>query len=145
MKWKVLNEVNKEKWSLEEITKLLLENRGVKTKKERDDFFYPRDPIKLLLKELEIGKKEIDEAVKRIKEAIKNKEEILIYGDYDVDGVAATAILWERLYEMGAKVMPYIPDRISEGYGLNVKTAKRLAKEKKNLGLVITVDNGIAA
>jgi len=80
--------------------------------------------------------------------AIKNKEKIVIYGDYDVDGISGTAILWETLNLLGAKVMPYIPHRIGEGYGLSIRGIENIKNQKSNLkdtGLIITVDNGIVA
>jgi single-stranded-DNA-specific exonuclease len=81
-------------------------------------------------------------AVSRIKKAIKNKEKILIYGDYDVDGISATSILWDFLYnKMHANAFPFIPSRFTEGYGLNGDKLKEFAKE--GYTLVITVDCGI--
>lgn len=87
--------------------------------------------------------KGMKEAVERIRQAINRKEKILIYGDYDCDGVTSTTLLTYVLEELGAKFDYYIPDRFSEGYGLNGK-ALELAKQK-GVQLVITVDNGIAA
>ncbi|OGM05821.1 single-stranded-DNA-specific exonuclease RecJ, partial [Candidatus Woesebacteria bacterium GWB1_43_5] len=67
------------------------------------------------------------------------------YGDYDADGICATAVLWEALYALGADITPYIPERFSEGYGLNAKSVQSLKLKTKNLKLIITVDNGIVA
>ena len=92
------------------------------------------DPF--LIKDMEI-------AVERINRAIDNFEKICIYGDYDADGVTSTAILYSYLESLSAYVMYYIPDRLSEGYGLN-KNAIDLLKEK-GVDLIITVDNGISA
>ncbi|NDJ85331.1 MAG: single-stranded-DNA-specific exonuclease RecJ [Chloroflexi bacterium] len=80
-------------------------------------------------------------AVARIRNAIKSKERIIVYGDFDADGVTSTALLVETLEALGAKVAPYIPDRIDEGYGLNIPALEQLAQE--GVGLIITVDCGI--
>lgn len=80
-------------------------------------------------------------AVNRIQHAIKNDEPIAIYGDYDVDGVTATALLVESLKKLGANVRGYIPNRFEEGYGLNNNALDELKAE--GVKLVITVDCGI--
>lgn len=82
-------------------------------------------------------------AVERINKAIDNFEKICIYGDYDADGVTSTAVLFSYLESISAYVMYYIPERESEGYGLN-NNAIDLLKEKE-IELIITVDNGISA
>jgi single-stranded-DNA-specific exonuclease len=81
------------------------------------------------------------EAVERIQFAIKNLESIAIYGDYDADGVTATALLVSALQRAGADVSGYIPNRFDEGYGLNVEALKSLQDQGKQL--VITVDCGM--
>lgn len=131
--------------SPEKIVKILLENRGIKTKREKEEFFNPRHPQEFVPKELGINPQQLNLAVSRIKQAIKSKEKIIIYGDYDVDGICATAVLWETLYSLGANALPYIPDRFSEGYGLNEESIKKLKQDDPNLGLIITVDHGIVA
>jgi single-stranded-DNA-specific exonuclease len=85
----------------------------------------------------------ITPAVQRIKQAVCKKEKITIYGDYDVDGITATAILWQLLTIFGAQVDYYIPHRIEEGYGLNTDAIDQIAKNGTNL--LITVDCGITA
>jgi len=80
-------------------------------------------------------------AVARIREAIRAGEHIVVYGDFDADGVSATALLTLALRHLGAEVTPYIPDRVDEGYGLNVDSLGRLAKSGARL--VVTVDCGI--
>lgn len=80
------------------------------------------------------------QAVTRIEQAIKNGEKITVFGDYDVDGVSATAIMFRTLSDLGASVDTYIPKR-SEGYGLNSSALQDLAKKGTNL--LITVDTGI--
>ena len=129
----------------EDIVDILLENRGLKTKKEREEFFNPRDPEKLALKELKISRSQVEKAIKRIKSAKNNKEKIIVYGDYDADGVCATAIMWEALHYLECDVMPFLPDRFSEGYGLSAETVKKLKIKNQELKIIITVDNGIVA
>ncbi len=85
----------------------------------------------------------VTDAVKRIREAIENGEKISIYGDYDVDGITSTAILWHLLKMLDANVDYYIPHRIDEGYGLNVEAVRQLADGGTNL--MVTVDCGITA
>ncbi len=83
----------------------------------------------------------MDQAVGRILEAVEAREPIVIYGDYDVDGVTAAALLVTYLKDRGAKVRPYIPNRFDEGYGLNLEALAAIQKE--GAGLVVTVDCGI--
>jgi single-stranded-DNA-specific exonuclease len=85
--------------------------------------------------------KDMERAVTRIAQALKNSEKIVIYGDYDVDGITGTAILCNFLEELGGDCSYFIPEREREGYGLNLE-AIRLLKEK-GTGLLITVDCGI--
>lgn len=86
---------------------------------------------------------DMDKAVLRIKQAIDRHERILIYGDYDVDGISSVAALYLYLHEQGADVCYYIPERLSEGYGLNTTAIDKFAAAK--IGLIITVDTGITA
>lgn len=145
-KWEIINKKrptgNRSK--AEEIVKILLENRGIKTKKEIEDFLNPKLEA-INAESVGIERAQLTKAIARIKLAIKNKEQIVVFGDYDVDGVMGSAILWEKLNSMGAKVMPYIPHRIDEGYGLSVKGIENLLSKIKNCKLIITVDNGIVA
>ncbi len=83
------------------------------------------------------------QAVKRIKDAIAREDKITIYGDYDVDGVTGSALLFLVLREMGADVSCYIPDRMTEGYGLNAPALDRIRDTGSRL--VISVDCGISA
>jgi single-stranded-DNA-specific exonuclease len=83
----------------------------------------------------------IDSAVRRVKQAIQNKENISIYGDYDVDGITGVAILWQLLTLLGAQADYYIPHRIDEGYGLNKEAVHQLAKDGSKV--LITVDCGV--
>jgi len=116
----------------------LLYNRGFKTQQQIDEFFNPdfqedfHSPFLL---------KGMKKAVKRILEAIKKQENIVIYGDFDADGVCASAILFLTFRALKVKNFDiYIPDRAKEGHGLNKQAIKELAKAKANL--IITVDCG---
>lgn len=86
----------------------------------------------------------LDLAVQQIHAAINQSQKIIVFGDYDVDGISATTILWETLHELGADVIPYIPHREKEGYGLS-RTALDHVIETYHPNLIITVDNGISA
>jgi len=116
----------------------LMWHRGVRTVAEAKDFTRARDPANdaLLLPD-------IAPALDRIVRAIEAGELIAIYGDFDVDGVTAAAILIEAFGEAGAKVIPYIPDRFSEGYGLNREALSEL--RGRGVDLVITADCGITS
>jgi len=83
----------------------------------------------------------VNEAVTRIRQAIANGESIAVYGDFDADGVTATALLTQTLEAIGAQVQPYIPHRVDEGYGLHAEALKKLAQQ--GVQLLITVDCGI--
>ena len=87
--------------------------------------------------------KDMDKAAARILKAVDAGEAIVIFGDYDVDGVTATALLFEHLRGMGASVRCKLPSRDEEGYGLTVPIVESLAE--KGFKLIITVDNGISA
>lgn len=87
--------------------------------------------------------KDMDKAVARIRRAVETEEPIVIFGDYDVDGVSATAILYEYLTSLGAKVRCKLPSRDGGGYGISREVLQSLAD--KGYTLVVTVDNGISA
>jgi len=147
MNWTVLKKpkTDEKKLKAEEIVEILLQNRGLKTKKQIEEFLDPVSPFDFTPKQLGISPKELTKAVKRIKKAIESKEEMIVWGDYDVDGLTGTAILWEVIYNLGGKIMPYIPDRITEGYGLNKKSLKKLKVKSEKLKVIVTVDHGIVA
>ena len=163
-RWKTVNKlkVKSEKFKVDEVIDILLKNRGLKTKREIDEFLNPKLE-NIITKHVGIDNKQLQKAIGRMQKAIKNKEKIVVFGDYDVDGICGTAILWETLNSLGAKAMPYIPHRIEEGYGLSIKgiqnvilnlfqdlkhdskkMLKRVQHDKKKK-LIITVDNGIVA
>src|SRR3954453_13715027 len=82
-------------------------------------------------------------AAERINSAIKAREKIFIYGDYDVDGITATAILWHAITLLGGQVDYYIPKRLEEGYGLNSEALRQIADAGAKL--IVSVDCGITA
>lgn len=86
--------------------------------------------------------KDMDKALIRVKQALKNKERIMIFGDYDVDGISSTAILFLGLKKLGAEVSYRLPHRVNDGYGLNKKFIQEC--QKIGVNLIITVDCGIA-
>lgn len=117
----------------------LLVQRGVKTPEEARYFLHAgltdlQDPFSL---------NGLEFATDRIKQAVAAKEKIVIYGDYDVDGICSIVILKQCLEMLGATVDYYVPDRFSEGYGLNVQAVEHLADSGCNL--LITVDCGITS
>jgi single-stranded-DNA-specific exonuclease len=121
------------------IIRQILFNRGIATQLQAENFINAKlppdtDPYNLLT---------MAEAVDRVLQGIENNESIAIYGDYDVDGVSATALLTQSLKLAGAQVESYIPDRFEEGYGLNPEAIKYL--KDQGIQLVITVDCGIRA
>ncbi len=85
----------------------------------------------------------VDRAAQRILTAVRDDQPIVIYGDYDVDGITAAAILWHVLTSLGARVRTYVPHRIEEGYGLNCEAIKQIADDGSPL--IISVDCGITA
>jgi len=145
-KWEVIGKIKSkgEKARVEQIVDALLLNRGIPLNNKKD-FFNPKKTDKFSAQDFGIDKKDLEKAKKRIKEALNNKEKIIVYGDYDTDGVCATAIMWETLFGLDADVMPHIPNRFEEGYGINPHSVKKLKSEYTDLKLIITVDNGIVA
>lgn len=119
-----------------DVFKQILFNRGLIDSESAKQFLYPQvdafDPYLLL---------GMQQAVERLVKAIDQQESIAVYGDYDVDGVSATALLTEVLRCYGASVRPYIPNRFDEGYGVNNEALDALAAE--GVKLVVTVDCGI--
>lgn len=114
----------------------LLVQRGLDTPQRVQEYLHPdksllHDPMRM---------QNMDKAVAVIRESVARGDEIIVFGDYDVDGVTATAILLTYLRKQGAKAGFYIPDRHGEGYGLNMAAVDRIAAHAK---LLITVDCGI--
>ncbi len=85
----------------------------------------------------------MEEAADRVLKALNDREKIIIYGDYDVDGITSTSILYKFLKKAGADVDYYIPDRFNEGYGINIMAVNRMARA--GVKLIVTVDCGITA
>lgn len=118
----------------------LLVQRGIDTLDKASRFFKPRleelhDPFLM---------KDMDRAVERIEQAVKNNEKIMVYGDYDVDGTTAVALVYTFLRRLGHDNLRfYIPDRYNEGYGVSIKSIDYAAS--KGVSLVITLDCGIKA
>jgi single-stranded-DNA-specific exonuclease len=119
------------------IMRQLLFNRGYETDEAAKQYLEAQppadsDPMNML---------GVPEAVERIWQAIQKEEQIAIYGDYDADGVTATALLTDLLKKLGARVQGYIPNRFDEGYGLNTEALDTL--QAGGISLVVTVDCGI--
>ena len=118
---------------------LALQAKGLNTPKKVKDYFNTENYSFGDITEL-IGVKRSFEIIEK---AINENKKIFIYGDYDVDGVTSTVILYKSLKALGANVFYYIPNRVTDGYGLNVNAIERLIG--KGMELLITCDNGIAA
>lgn len=120
------------------IIEALLRARGIEGVEEREKFLKPKlddiqSPSYLA---------QIDRLKERIEQAIVNEERVIVYGDYDADGVTSTTLLVKTFREMGVNCQYYIPNRFTEGYGLNQDAIESFAEE--NVDLLITVDTGIA-
>lgn len=132
--WKIRNEELKTP-----LLERLLKNRGLESPEKINDFLYPdrgrdfHDPFLM---------EDMKKAVERIGVAIEKKERIMIFGDYDVDGITGSAILIRTLKKLGAEVSCRLPHRIEDGYGLRKKFIDEF--KKIDVKLVITVDNGIS-
>lgn len=136
---KEITEKISKQFKISTLTAGILANRGITDEEKikiflnptRNDFYNP-----YLLEDMEI-------AVNKIIEVIENKGKILIYGDYDVDGITSIAVLKKFLNERGIDVDYHIPNRLNEGYGLKKETLEEISK--KGYDLMITVDCGISA
>jgi len=117
----------------------VLLNRGVVEHDDCQSFLRPN--LKCLLDPALIPG--LTQGAYRVAAAIRDKRQIVIFGDYDVDGITATAILWHAIRMLGGNVRYYIPHRVEEGYGLNADAIRQLASEGAQL--VLTVDCGITA
>jgi single-stranded-DNA-specific exonuclease len=142
-KWDILHDV-KDTISTDDVIAILLKNRNLTTKEQIDNFIYPKLED-VTAGSVGIDRKELLKTIKRLEAAIDEKEKIIVYGDYDVDGITGAAILWETLHDMLGNVMPYIPHRIDEGYGLSIKGIENVLEKYPDTKLIITVDNGIVA
>ena len=145
-RWVIKEQANEELVSkLQEVLKIepalanLLAQRGITTYDEAKTFFRPElsqmhDPFLM---------KDMDKAVQRIDDAINRREKILVYGDYDVDGTTAVALVYSFLKKLYDDVDFYIPDRYKEGYGISIQSIDFAAKS--GYKLVIALDCGIKA
>ncbi len=143
-KWEFYEENNEKiieiakKHNISELLTKILVNRGIIDDKEIDTFLNPTrndfyDPYLM---------PDMEKAVERIIKAINNQEKVMIYGDYDVDGITSITVLKKFLEERGLKTGHYIPNRLEEGYGLNENAIRSIAEQKYTL--MITVDCGIS-
>lgn len=143
-KWEFYEENNEKiieiakKHNISELLTKILVNRGITDDKEIDTFLNPTrndfyDPYLM---------PDMEKAVERIIKAINNQDKVMIYGDYDVDGITSITVLKKFLEERGLKTGHYIPNRLEEGYGLNENAIRSIAKQKYTL--MITVDCGIS-
>ncbi len=117
----------------------ILALRGIYTK-EDIDLFFAEDSTSFISPFL---LSDMDKAVSRVSDALKRNQRVVIYGDYDVDGITSTSILYKYLEEIGVNISYYIPDRFEEGYGINENAIRTLKKE--GYDLLISVDTGITA
>lgn len=124
----------------EQILKLILENRGIENP---ELFINPASPASLSLQDFGY-EKEILKTISLLKTLKKQKKMIVVYTDYDADGITGGSILWETLHLLGFTVMPYVPHRQQEGYGFSIKGIDAV-KKKYDPGLIISVDHGITA
>lgn len=145
-RWDVLGATknNTDATAVEDILQIILRNRGLENEKDIANFINPKLE-NVTSTAVNIDTSQLQNTLKRLQRAIEKKEQIVIYGDYDVDGITATAILWETLHSLGASVMPYIPHRIDEGYGLSIKGIDNVLIQHPETKIIITVDNGIVA
>lgn len=128
-----------------EILLNLLKNRSIDPK-NLAEFLKPVSPQNLPIADFGVSRLQLQKAINKINLSLKNQQNILIYGDYDVDGITATAILWQVLYAKNRHVLPFIPDRQNDGYGIKASSFFKFEAEKKvKFDLLITVDNGIVA
>lgn len=126
----------------ENILKSLLKNRGIE---DQSEFLHPTHPLKFTNEDFGLNPKNLKQAVKRIHASQEKGETVVIYGDYDVDGTCATALLWRTLDDLGIIAFPFIPDRMTDGYGMTLSGINKIVSQYPAVKLIITVDNGIVA
>lgn len=117
----------------------IISKKGISSKEELNN--YLNLPLTAILNPFELIN--MDKAADRLATAVINREKICIYGDYDVDGISSTSLLYIFLKSLSQNIIYYIPNRLEEGYGLNSEAIKEIASNKVNL--IVTVDCGIGA
>lgn len=127
------------KYKLDTLVAQILWQRGIRAEEEIQAYLNPdlqqlHDPFLL---------HDMEKAVQRILTAIENGQNILIYGDYDADGMTASSVMKSALDELGAEVQVYLPNRFTDGYGPNLDVYKYFI-QNEDIDLIITVDNGVA-
>ncbi|PIR59437.1 MAG: single-stranded-DNA-specific exonuclease RecJ [Candidatus Pacebacteria bacterium CG10_big_fil_rev_8_21_14_0_10_56_10] len=125
----------------DQVIDLVLANRGVS---DRQSFLGPAHPSSLSPARVGIDDDQLRRAVDRLDQARRRRQKVAVFGDYDVDGICAAAVLWQTLYRGGWQVMPFIPHRQRHGYGLT-DAALRSVRADHQPDLIVTVDNGIVA
>lgn len=128
-----------EELNIDPLAALIVTSRGLDSIEKMEEFFAPESELKVD----PLSIKDMDKAAARINRALDEFEMICVYGDYDADGVTATALLYSFLESRGANVTRYIPDRITEGYGLNREAIDILCE--RGVRLIVTVDTGATA
>lgn len=151
----------KSKATSEAIFQTILKSRGYKTKSQQEEFLHPREPdLTYLLKESGFKKSILNKAQKLLDSHLKAGHDICVFGDYDADGVSATAIMWQGItayakqVKSSSRILPFIPDRHKHGYGLGTKAVGEVISGEAfgstkhtqfSPQLIITVDTGIVA
>lgn len=125
----------------DEIVDIILKSRNIK---DVPKFLNPNPPFDFSLSDFEINKKDISNMIGILKTIKTSRSSIVVYMDYDADGITGGTILWETLYLLGFNVMPYVPHRKNEGYGFS-KTGIDNVKSSCNPSLIFSVDHGICA
>jgi len=135
--------------SVSEVIRILLENRGLTAKKRVEEFLNPSHPANLTPAQVGMDASSLGAALSSVRRAMEKNIPIIIHGDFDVDGICATAILWEAIYrDLGYKnCRPFIPDRFEHGYGLTRASVDAIVSRMSESfpALLITVDCGITA
>lgn len=131
--------------TIEELLSLLMANRGLEPELQKQ-FLEPLSPNDLTLQDVGLDASQVKIALDRLKQARDAQEKVLVFGDYDADGISATAVLWQTLHAAGFDALPFIPDRQRHGYGLSVAALQEILQSSERAPqLVMTVDNGIVA
>lgn len=146
-KWNINEESEESSSLISELDKLkinaelapLLWNRGITDPEKINTYLNPtvanfHDPFLL---------HDMEKSVERIQQAVENGEKILVYGDYDADGITSTTVMKEAIELIGGNVCYYLPNRFTDGYGPNISVYKRMIEEE-GVQLIVTVDNGVS-